>query len=275
MDMNWFECILYGLSMGFSEFVPISSRASGMILQKLFGAEVNDGVRDLIVHIFALAAFIIAWQKPVDFLRYGVQIPRRRQRGHRSTDTHMSSDTRFVRAAVIPMILVMILVFYTSGSIETIPTVLLLIVNGICLYLPERMLRGNKSARAMSASDAWLIGGCSALCAVPGFSRMGMGISIAQMRGADTKHAINWAYSLSVPALLFLIGADLVGITFGAQLLVLSTGFWGYLLLAISSFVGSYFAVYYMRNIITNRGLCAFAYYSWGAALFMFILYLL
>lgn len=272
--MNWIQCILYGLTIGFSEFIPVSSSAQGQILQMLFGAQSNDYVRDLLIHISSLIAFVVAWKGSIELFNHNVALSRRR-RGSYGRNNREVSDLRFIRAATIPMLLVMILGLYFCGNSGSASMIILLLIGGVILYLPERMMQGNKSARAMSDLDAWTIGAATALCVIPGFSRIGMTMSIAQMRGADKRHAFNWAYMLSVPALLLFIGSDLVGIIFNSQIMTLSTGFGGYLLLMVSSFAGTYASVYFMKNIILNRGTIGFAYYSWGAALFGFILYLL
>ena len=271
--MNWLQSILYGLICGFSEFVPVSASAQGQILQQLFGATGNDAVRDLLIHIFSLAAFGIAWRNPLEtFMQSSYQTIRRAGRSRVNRENH---DSRFVRACAIPMLLVMLLCFYFKGKNSMTSTALILLINGIILYVPERILRGNKNARGMSALEAWIIGAASALSVIPGFSRIGMSLSATQILGADKKHGINWAYMLSVPALLLMIGADLVSIIFGGQALMLTTGFWGYTLISIFSFAGSYVSVFFMKNIILHRNLTAFAYYSWGSALFAFILYLM
>lgn len=271
--MNWFECIIYGLVSGFSEFIPVSASAQGQILQQLFGATGNDAVRDLLIHIFALIAFLIAWRNPLEAFRQNAYLAQRRSRyGRRNRE---NSDTRFVRSCTVPMLLIMLLCFYFKGQKSLTTTAVVLFINGIVLYLPERMLRGNKSARGMSALDAWIVGAVGALSVIPGFSRVGLSLSASQILGADKKHSMNWAYMLCVPALLLLIGADLVAIVFGGQSLQLSTGFFGYLLISFFSFAGSYLSMYLMQNIILHRSMSAFAYYSWGSALFAFILYLL
>lgn len=272
--MNWIQSILYGFTMGFSEFIPVSSSAQSQILQLLFGVSNHDPVRDVLVHIFSLLAFLIAWKNPLEMFLYHAQVTRHRS-GKRNRNFRDNTDARLVRGCTLPMLLAMFLIMYFSTDATLMSTALILIVNGIIIFLPERMLQGNKSSGGMSVLDSWVIGIASALSVIPGFSRMGLGISVAQMRGAGRKHALNWIYMLSVPALVLLICADIAGLTFGAQKIVLSTGFLGYLLITVSSFAGSYLAVYFMRNIILNRGLNTFAYYSWGAALFIFILYLL
>lgn len=272
--MNWIQCILYGLTIGFSEFIPVSSFAQSKLLQTLFGNQGNDFIRDLLVHISSLVAFVIAWKGSIELFNRNITLSRRR-RGNYGRENRELVDLRFIRAATFPMLLVMILGFYFTGGFGSTSMMLLLLIGGIILYLPERMMQGNKTARAMSAFDAWMIGAATALGVIPGFSRIGMTMSIAQMRGADKRHALNWAYMLSLPALLLLIGKDLAGIIFSFQIMTVSSSFSGYLLLIFSAFTGTYASVYFMRNIILNRGMIGFAYYSWGAALFGFILYLL
>ena len=272
--MDWLQSIIYGFICGFSEFIPVSASAQGQLLQTLFDASGNDAVRDLLVHIFSLAAFLIAWRNPLEVLRQTAYISHRRAGGYRH-QSRENPDSRFVHACTIPMLLAMILCYYFTGKASLTTTAFVLFLNGIILYLPERMLHGNKTARAMSAMDALFVGAATALSVVPGFSRIGMSLSISQMLGADRKHGLNWAYMLCVPALLLMIGADLASLVFGGQGLVMTTGFFGYLLIAVFSFAGSYLSVYLMKNIVLHRGLSAFAYYSWGSALFALILYLL
>ena len=271
--MNWLQCIIYGLVCGFSEFIPVSASAQGQILQQLFGAAENDAVRDLLVHVFPLAAIIIARNSPLEAFR-AMQYPVNRKAGY-SRSNRENPDSRFIRSCTIPMLLVMLLCLYFKGKDSLTSTALVLLINGIILYMPERMLRGNKTARSMSTMDAWIVGAASALSVNPGFSRFGITLSATQMLGADKKHGMNWAYVLCIPALLLMIGADFVAIVFGGQSLTLSTGFGGYCLISIFSFAGSYLSIYFMKNIILHRNLSAFAYYSWGSALFAFILYLL
>ena len=271
--MNWLQCILYGLFLGFGEFIPVPNGAQMHILQQIFGSSVNDPLRELLVHIFSLAAFFLAWRNPLDVIR---RDSRMAQRGTRIYNQiyRGSADSQFVRTAAIPMLISMIVImFLYEGS--KIWTMIILLINGIILYLPERMLQGNKTAKSMSPLDGVLIGLCSALSVIPGMSRVGLGVSVGMMRGADRKHTLNWAYLLSVPALLLLIGGDLFVLIFASQTVTLSTGFGGYLLLSIFSFAGAYLSVFLVRNFIIHRGLHAFAYYSWGAAMFYFILYLL
>lgn len=271
--MSWLQCILYGLIMGISEFIPVSSSAQSRILLQLFGASGSDPLRSLVVHIGAIVAFIIIWRMPLDRFLPNTVPGRGNSRNFRRPV--VDAETRFIKAAILPMLGVMLLSLFVSNTTSSLMFVMLLIVNGIMLYLPGRMLQGNKGARAMSSIDAWLIGAAGALSIIPGLSRIGLQISVAQICGADRKHALNWGYALSVPALLLLICIDFVSLLFGGASIAFSTGIFGYLLLAVFSFTGSALATYFTRNFIIHRGLSTYAYYSWGSALFVFILYLL
>ena len=80
---------------------------------------------------------------------------------------------------------------------------------------------------------------------------------------------------MTVPTILFLLVLDLISV-FTVGLTALS--FWlfiGYILSISAAFAGGYIAIKLMRFLLVNSGLSGFAYYSWGAAAFTFILYLI
>jgi hypothetical protein len=49
----------------------------------------------------------------------------------------------------------------------------------------------------------------------------------------------------------------------------------GYLVSAIAAFIGGHLGVSLMRYLSVHKGYAGFAYYSWGAAMFAFVLYLI
>ena len=78
-----------------------------------------------------------------------------------------------------------------------------------------------------------------------------------------------------IPACFFLvlIGFDVYSIAaFGAA------GSFGqivpYILAGIAAFLGAYLSVILMRFLAVKIGFSGFSYYCWGAALFVFVLYL-
>jgi undecaprenyl pyrophosphate phosphatase UppP len=170
----------------------------------------------------------------------------------------------------------MILISYVyKGDLNLLSAAAFLLINGIVLFIPSRMLQGNKDARSMSALDSLLLGLCGALSALPGLSRIALQTSAVRLRGADSSHALNWALLLSIPALAVTAALSLFSLFTGLGAIQFYCGFFTYLLIFFSTYLGSYLAIFFMRILASKNSLSLFAYYSWGAALFVFIMYLI
>ena len=76
----------------------------------------------------------------------------------------------------------------------------------------------------------------------------------------------------TVDAVLCFAGVDFVALFTGAQACF---SFFGYLLAGVAAFGGAYVGIKLMLYLMVQIGISSFAYYSWGAALFTLILYLM
>ena len=127
----------------------------------------------------------------------------------------------------------------------------------------------------MTGLDAIMMGLVGALSVFPGISRTGIISSYATVRGAETQNGATWAILLGIPALLFAICFDLFSyIIFG----VFSVSFiiiMQYFLAGVAAFCGGYAGISLFKIVINRSGFSGFAYYSIGAAIFTFILYLI
>lgn len=264
--MNWLASILYGIISGFAEILPISSSAHQILMQKLFGAEAG-GLRNLLVHASILAVLLYC-MRPV-MVAINVRTEQRRNKKRRSP------DLRLVRTAAVPLVLSFLLFRFAGGlGNNAVYLTLLFLVNGIILYIPSRMLSGNKDARAMSGWDALLIGFFGALGVVPGISRVGASLFAASARGADRQNALNWVLLLCIPALILLIVLDILAVFAGGFGVGSVAEMFKCILSVLGAGCGSYFGIMLMRFLSVKAGFTAFAYYSWGAALFSFVMYL-
>ena len=126
----------------------------------------------------------------------------------------------------------------------------------------------------MSALDATLFGFGSALSVLPGVSRVGASSSFAVARGADIQQAYKWSLLISIPAIAVWMCFDLYALftagfgDLGFQFLMKCVAG------GLFAFGGASTAIASMKFITVRLGLSGFSYYSWGAALFTFILYL-
>lgn len=273
--MSFLESLIYGLVSGMSEFLPVSSLGHQALMLRLFGLGNREPGRDVFVHIGILVALISACRAMFNHAMTKQRITIASRRGRR-VEYRDSYELRLTKAAVIPFVLGFITYFFVrSAEKNMVLLALLFIINGILVLVPEYTRRGNKDGRFMSGWDSLVIGLFSAFSAFPGISRGAAMNFYTSLRGADRGHALNWFFLLSVPSLLLLIIIDIINLFVLPLGSVTFLGFLGYLASAVAAFVGGHLSVSLMRYLSVHMGYAGFAYYSWGAAMFSFVLYLI
>ena len=269
--MNLLQSIIYGFVSGLSEFMPTSSRGHQQILLQLFGCQ-KDPLMDLFVHMTLLASLYFGARNLVDAFMRERRIAIRRSR---NTVANHSYIYPFIRTASIALVLVYVLLTYTCPSeYSFLNLALFCLINGILLFIPDRMIQGNKTLQHMSVLDSVLMGTAGALSVFPGFSRIGVANAYVVGRGADRQQAFNWVILLSFPAVALLILLDIIAL-FTGNLSITFMKVLGYLFAVISSYIGGYLSVSLTRFLAVKIGFSAFSYYAWGMALFAFVLYLI
>lgn len=275
MELNWLECLVFGIVSGLAELLPASAPAHQTIFLKLIGG-VDTPVLRLCAHLGALAAVILAAMPHL--IRYRrelrfASIPHKRR--HRRPDFAVMMELRVLRTAAVTMLIVM-LVCQLFGNLHQRLWLLALMVfiNGVILYLPQFLPRANKTAQSLSGLDALLIGLSAGFGAVPGISRAGAMLSAASIRGTDRSYAMELVIVISIPALVMLLVMDIFSVA-GASLVFAAPLVLGCLLCSASSFGAAYAALFLMRFLSVKAGYGAFALYNWGAALFTLVIYLI
>lgn len=275
MNLGWLESILYSFISGLTEFLPISSSAHQEIMLSFFGADGRDPVRDFLVHL-AVMLSLYSVTKPFFEQIQREQKMRRYNRGGLSHPSRAILEYRFIKNASIPLLVGLLILTYLSGLIGNSLLVIsvFLLINGVILFLPQRMMQGNKDVRSMTYLDSIIIGLSASLSAFSGISRVGCMTSVGAAQGADKKNALNWALLLSIPALAGLLFIDLFQIIAMFGSINLWNNILTYLLSVIFAYLGGYASVLLIRFISINIGFSVFMYYSWGASLLYFLLYL-
>ena len=270
--MNVLESLIYGFVAGISEVMPISSQAHRYIIGNLFGAQKYDPVLNIFVSIAALVAVLPGAAGILEQIR-------RSGRSRLHTTARYSQNTglgRFLKNAILPMLIIYFICHYwINTSVSFLSISICLLLNGIALFIPCRMIQGNKSAVHMSLLDSLLMGVSGALCALPGFSGVGLMTSALVVRGTQRQRAFQWAMALLVPLIAVRVFTDIVSLfTLGGSI-VFATNFLGYLFAILGGYLGGYASVFLMKTIINRSDFAGFAYYCWGASLFSFLLYLI
>ena len=276
MELSWLESLVYGLISGLAEFLPISSHAHRAFFLGLIGCEEDPALR-LAVHLGALLAVMVSCAPMLSKLRREYKIaslPKKRRK--RQPDLKSMLDIRLLRTALIPLLLTFLAYPMLADLHERLWLLAIFMgLNGILLYAPQFLPGANKDSQSLSALDAVLIGLSSGAGIVPGISRVGMGMYAGLTRGAERRYALDISFLLCIPALVVLLLFDGWWLIAGA-----GSGLSFPLILqcitaAAAAFGAGYFAIFIMRFLSVKAGFSGFAYYCWGSALFMMILYLL
>lgn len=273
--MNLLQSLLYGFISGITEFLPISSPAHQRVMRQLFG--VGDVPLLNIIVCFAVLASLITVCYPA-LSRIHREQRKIRSRRYRPVAAAGKSnlELRLLRSTAIPMCIGMAVLMFIFGSAFSLPTIcFLLVINGLVLFLTEHVRHGNKDVYMMSRLDSIFIGIFGAFSVLPGISGIGMRTAAAELVGADRQNAFHWSLLLGIPSLAVLAAAYILQVfALGFESLT-GLSILYYLFAAIGAYIGAYLSIQLMRLLIVRSGTHGFAYYSWGVALFTFILYLI
>lgn len=274
MDLSWLQCLILGLISGTAEFLPVSAEAHSTLARRILNIPAPDALLRLVLHGAALAALLwfCRWQL-VD-LREEQRIQRSRSRSVRlHSERQRRVFLRLWKNSLIPLVICFFLLRRYDYASQLEYLCLLLLGNGLILFLPSVFPYGNKDGRNMSPLDGLLMSlGCG-LGFLPGLSRVGVSLSLGSLAGVDKSAAFRLGMLLWIPCLVLLMVADGAAMLSGG--LVLSAGLLlRYLAAGLAAFAGSSLSLAFMQFLSAKAGVSGFCFYSWGLALLSFILYL-
>ena len=185
-------------------------------------------------------------------------------------------DGRVVMTVMIPAMLGVLLSSAARQWCRSLPiVVLMLIANGIFIFVPHILQSANRDSRHLSRLEAVFFGICSALSALPGISRLGALLSAGALRGCAREYLLDIALLVLIPVLGLMVLLDLFAL-FASGFGALTFLYFVYCILAAAAaFGGAWLAIAAMRYLSVNMGYTLFSYYSWWLAAFGFILYLM
>lgn len=275
MEWNGLFGLVYGLLGGLFEFLPVSPQVHQEAFLKLTGLAAPGYGFSLAVHLGALAAVIVSYYASVGKLYREQKIAGQSKHSRKRQPDFVSlMKLRLLKIAAVPMVLSCVLTPWLSRYFGRMWLMAIMtVLSGIVVLLPHYMTRANKDARTLSPLDATLIGMGGIFGIVTGFSRVGLVTSVASMRGADREFALEFTYLLMIPALAALCIGDLGMIIFaGASTAV---PFFAGALACVAAFGAGFAGIRFMRFLAVKVGYESLAYYSWGLAMFTFVLYLI
>lgn len=275
--MTYWNAVLLGIVQGLTEFLPVSSSGHLAILQNFLriGDLENRMLFDVLLHLGTLGAIFFAYHAELRALgREGLtMLHLKKQRCGQKPDLLKRRMLLFLLVATLPLIPAAILNHFLDPLFsDTFFIGCALLATGFLLLAADRFGHGNKTEKAMTLSDALMIGLGQMIAVVPGLSRSGTTISVGLLRGLDRSYAVRFSFFLSIPAVL---GANLLSL-----IQTFSDGVnWSevpmYLCGVLAAFVSGYLAIFALQRIVQRGKFGGFCYYCWGAGLLTLILSLI
>lgn len=268
--------IFYVLISGYTELLPVSAYPHQTLYEKLTGIPMTDSMVSLTLRAGVLLALVFAcFGRLKRIHRESRHARRSRKRRTRHVDYYTLVDTQVIRSAALVAVLGLFLYGRLDRYLQGLHwLVLILIANGLVVFLPRITPTGNKNGLSMSRLDSVLLGVGGILGMVPGFSRMGTLQTAAHLRGVDRTYALDVALIICIPLYLGLLIIDSIAV-FSAGVAISGVAILCYGLLAVLAFGAAYLSIMVMRYYCSKAGFLSFSYYSWALAMFTFVLYLL
>ncbi len=270
--MNFLNAILLGIVQGVAEFLPISSSGHLSLMQSLLGigglAELdNNAVYNVMLHIGTLVAVFVAyWGDIRDMIvELFVMVTGRAKAGKVEKNMPMRRQILMMIIATLPLFLVLP-VEDRIQSIGAYPLLvgIALLINGVILFVADRLPRGNKNEKDITALDALLIGLCQFVATAPGISRSGITIAAGMGRKLDRTYAVKFSFLLSLVAVagaVFLKVLDLFKMEIDVAALP------AYLVGMVIAGVVGYASIKLLQKIVNKGKFGGFAYYCWAVGL--------
>lgn len=273
---NILRNLFVALISGFTEFFCVPAMPHRMLFETLTGTDQSAPQLSFAIHLGAFLALILGCKKRMLYLlRADRQERNTRRRRNRHLDMNAVLEIRMLKAAAVPVLLSFFLYHKALSLVNGVAVLsLTLLINGFIVFLPRILPRGNKDSRMMSPLDSLIMGLGGALSVIPGVSRISSLITAGALRGTDTSQTLEYAFLLSAPALVVLLGIDVFAML-SAHTVITAIMLLTMVLAAALACGGAYAAIMFMRFMSQKTGFYTFCYYSWGMALFSFVLYLL
>lgn len=263
--MSFLTAALLGLVQGITEYFPVSSSGHLALLQNVFHIADGDMMFDVMLHLGTLISLFIVYKSDVAELIRGFFCLGRNVGKHPELGLSKRLASLIILGS-LPMLLAVPLVGRVNkiaGS--TVVIGILLLLNGFIIHISDQRI-GRKGLKDMSLIDALLIGLGQIISVLPGISRTGITVSVAESRGLSRSYALRFSLLLSIPAFLGAAVVQMVQGGFRTEMLSL------YLVGMLVSAVSGYFSLRFVKWLAARSNFGSFAYYCWGAGIVSLIL---
>lgn len=276
MELDWLQSLIMGLFSGLTDILPVSSQAHQTLLLNFFGGKTLSPLIRTVIHCATLVTLLVSCWGQIGRIRRQVRLARMpRRRRSRMPDMASIMDAKILRTAFWP-ILVFLLVYgpvsRLQGSLIWLAAASL--VNAVILYLPGMFPTADKDSRLVTPSESMQMGIGIGAAVLPGISSIGASHAAGVLHGVDRGYMIHLSLMMHMMYLGGMVVYDVLDLLALGALAVNGTLVLSCALTAGATVVGTSVGLRILRSVAEKRGLTDFSFYSFGVALFTFILYL-
>ncbi len=267
--MNPFFALLLGIIEGLTEFVPVSSTAHMLIVQRILNIPANDVMFAflILVQLGPLAALIVYfWRDLCKLIKAFFARP---------FSTPENRLAWYILIGTVPALLAgVVLKKVVEGLFQNplLEAAIRLFTAAALLFLAEWLGKQTRNLESMSWLDALIVGICQILAVFPGASRSGSAISGGMYRGFDRPAATRFAFLLSVPIMLAAGAYESLAVfklhIFRSLLPPLAIGF------VVAAVIG-WLSIKWLINYVSKHSLYLFAAYCAVIGLVVLIVHFL
>lgn len=259
--MTLFHALLLGIIEGLTEFVPVSSTAHMLIVQKLLNIPSSEGMFAflILIQIGPLIALLLYFWKDLWSLAKAFFA--------KPFSTPENKMAWFVIIATLPALLAGVLLKKVIQGLFNDPlseAAIRFFAAATLLFLAEYFGKSKRNLDSMTWLDALVAGLFQVFAIFPGSSRSGSVISGGMLRGLDRASATRFAFLISTPVML---AASLYEsfeirkmVNLNSLLPPLAVGF------IVSAIVG-WLAIRWLINYVSKNSLYVFAAYCAAAGI--------
>jgi len=258
--MNLFQAIILGIVQGIAEFLPISSSGHLVLMQHVFGLEIENAYLltfDIVVHLGSLVAILIYFWSDIWAL---IKKP-------------FSKMTGLLIMGTVPALIVGLLFqdFIVNFLRSGIWLAVAFTITGCLLLWADSIPAGKKEDRDISYLDALVIGIAQAFAIPPGISRSGATFTGALARGLSRKTVAQFSFMLGAIAIAGAGLLDMRELLVGDGAAIYAVGRSAMVVGFIVSAVVGYFSINLLMRLIKAARLRYFSYYVWVLAAFILL----
>ena len=277
MELGWIQSGLYGFVAGLAEILPISARAHELLLLKFLGIQTNLDLLNLMCHLGVIAGLYFCSQSQIvrmNRARALARVPKRRRK--RPLDTKSLMDWSMLKTMLLPAIAGLLLYRYTRPlEKKSALLAVFLLLNGLILYIPQFFPSSNRDSRNLTRVEVALMGLGGTAAVLPGVSAIGASMSIGSICGVERSYGLTMAMLMDMGLMLGFAVYDVLGLFSGGLDGLTFVMVVQCLLGAGAAFGGTLLGVKVLRFLAQDHGYGLFGLYSFGLALFTFVLNLM